>query len=377
VGKVILSLRGLVKTYGGSRVLRGIDLDVQDGEFLTLLGPSGSGKTTLLRMVAGFVIPDQGRIHLDEQDVSYMHPGQRQLGMVFQNYALFPHLTAAENIGYGLKVRGWSRERRDQRVEEMLALVGLRDHARRFPRQLSGGQQQRVALARALAFGPRLLLMDEPLGALDRELRVRMAGELRRLHRDVGTTFLYVTHDRDEAMSLSDRVAIIRSGRIEAVGSPSELFASPPTTFVASFFGGHNVAPARMIEFRSGGVAMMSCGSHAFEVAARCTAPASDSVALVVPKAAIGLTGTGPNHVRMEAKVVETRYLGDVIEFTCATAELGTLIGTLNARLLDAPIRLGERVQVYIDASQCLAIASASQDGLERGPERPASSRRP
>ncbi len=241
---VALRIRALRKSFGANEVLRGVDLDLGAGEFLTLLGPSGSGKTTLLRILAGFDTPDSGQILLRGRDISHLSPAERDLGMVFQQYALFPHLTVADNVAYGLKMRGWKPERRARRVAEMLELVGLPDKAKSRPQQLSGGQQQRVALARALAYEPQLLLMDEPLGALDRSLRLQMQEEIRRVHREVGTTIIFVTHDQEEALALSDRVAIMHEGELAGLAAPSQLYQNPPSTFVARFFSNANLVPA-------------------------------------------------------------------------------------------------------------------------------------
>ncbi len=235
-----LTLRGLVKRYGAVQAVAGIDLEIRRGEFLTLLGPSGSGKTTLLMMIAGFQDATEGDILLDGQPITGTPAEKRNFGMVFQGYALFPHMTVADNIGYSLSVRGRPKAEIAGRVAEMLELVQLTGKERRLPSELSGGQQQRVALARALAFSPPVLLLDEPLGALDRKLRVEVQEQLKDLHRRVGTTFIYVTHDQDEALSMSDRVVIMRDGRIEQVGSPEELYTRPRTEFAASFLGKSN-----------------------------------------------------------------------------------------------------------------------------------------
>ena len=231
----ILELRGVTKRYGKVDAVRGVDLSLHEGELMTLLGPSGSGKTTVLKMVAGFVDITTGGIWLRGQDISELAPSEREIGMVFQNYALFPHMTVSENVDYPLKLRKWSAETRKARVAQMLELVGLPDHQNRLPRELSGGQQQRVALARALSFNPSLLLMDEPLGALDRELREHMMVELRRIHQEVNVTALYVTHDREEALELADRVAVFNEGRIQQVGTPAELRENPKNDFVRAF----------------------------------------------------------------------------------------------------------------------------------------------
>ncbi|MFZ9198300.1 MAG: ABC transporter ATP-binding protein [Paracoccaceae bacterium] len=235
-----LTLRRLVKRYGALQAVAGVDLEIRRGEFLTLLGPSGSGKTTLLMMIAGFQDANEGDILLNGQPITGTPAEKRNFGMVFQGYALFPHMTVADNIGYSLSVRGRPKAEIASRVAEMLELVQLTGKERRLPSELSGGQQQRVALARALAFSPPVLLLDEPLGALDRKLRVEVQEQLKDLHRRVGTTFIYVTHDQDEALSMSDRVVIMRDGQIEQVGSPEELYTRPRTEFAASFLGKSN-----------------------------------------------------------------------------------------------------------------------------------------
>jgi putative spermidine/putrescine transport system ATP-binding protein len=236
-----VELRGVRKEFGAVVALHRIDLTITPGEFLTLLGPSGSGKTTLLRLVAGFERLTEGAIVLDGRNVARLSPAQRNIGVVFQHYALFPHLTVADNIGYGLKLRGVRGQARRETVERMLGLVRLSGYERRYPRELSGGQQQRVAVARALAFAPRLLLMDEPLGALDRALRGELEEELRRIHAEIGTTMVYVTHDQEEALAMSDRIAIMRDGRIVQTGTPEELYDQPVEEFVARFLGECNV----------------------------------------------------------------------------------------------------------------------------------------
>jgi spermidine/putrescine ABC transporter ATP-binding subunit len=232
-----VTLVDVTRRFGDIAAVEGLSLDVREGEFLTLLGPSGCGKTTTLRMIAGFVTPTSGRVRIDDEDVTGLAPGKRNVGMVFQDYALFPHLTVAENIGFGLRERRVPAAERARRVRELLALVRLPGLEDRYPAALSGGQQQRVALARALAYTPRVLLMDEPLGALDLKLREAMQAELHQLQRELGITTIYVTHDQDEAMSLSDRIVVMSDGRAEQVGAPDEIYQRPRTAFVASFVG--------------------------------------------------------------------------------------------------------------------------------------------
>jgi putative spermidine/putrescine transport system ATP-binding protein len=260
-----LKLRGLTKSYGPERVVDDVSLDVRPGEFLTLLGPSGSGKTTTLNLVAGFVRPDAGEISIDGATVSKLPPHRRDIGVVFQHYALFPHMTVAENVAFSLRERKVRRADALRRAGEALELVQLGALASRYPSQLSGGQQQRVAVARAVVFEPRLLLMDEPLGALDRKLRETLQVELRRLHRELGITFVYVTHDQDEAMGLSGRIAVFRRGRVEQLGTPDELYERPESRFVAEFLGESNVfcgtvRGSSAVETPSGLIAITSAG---------------------------------------------------------------------------------------------------------------------
>jgi spermidine/putrescine transport system ATP-binding protein len=235
-----VELQGVTKRFDDVTAVDTLDLDVRRGEFLSLLGPSGCGKTTTLRLIAGFERPDEGSIVIGGEDVARLPPYKRDVNTVFQSYALFPHLSVLDNVGYGLKQTGITRGARHARARELLELVHLGEAESRKPRQLSGGQQQRVALARALAKGPRVLLLDEPLGALDLKLRKEMQVFLKRLHREIELTFVYVTHDQEEALAMSDRVAVMNRGRIEQLASPREIYDSPATSFVADFIGETN-----------------------------------------------------------------------------------------------------------------------------------------
>jgi putative spermidine/putrescine transport system ATP-binding protein len=239
--KPALKLDGVRKSYGSVVAVDGVDLVVEEGDFFTLLGPSGSGKTTLLRLIAGFERPDSGRVELAGRDVTSLPPYMRDTNTVFQDYALFPHMSVADNIAYGLKVKRVSRLARQKRVERALAMVRLAGLGHRRPNQLSGGQRQRVALARAVVNEPEVLLLDEPLGALDLKLRQEMQIELKQIQKEVGITFVYVTHDQEEALTMSDRLAVMSNGRIEQIGSPVEVYERPATEFVAGFIGISNV----------------------------------------------------------------------------------------------------------------------------------------
>jgi spermidine/putrescine transport system ATP-binding protein len=254
----MVAVTDAVKKYDAVAALDGVTMTFRDGEFFGLLGPSGSGKTTLLRAIAGFVTLDRGQVLIDGQDVGGVPVHARNIGMVFQNYALFPHMSVAENVAFGLEVRGRPREDVAQSVKEALAMVRLGGLEQRKPKQLSGGQQQRVALARALVTRPKVLLLDEPLGALDKHLRQEMQVELRRIQRQVGITTIFVTHDQEEALTLSDRIAIFDSGRIIQEGAPMAVYERPVTKFAAGFLGEANFLPGRVTALEAGGVARIA-----------------------------------------------------------------------------------------------------------------------
>jgi spermidine/putrescine ABC transporter ATP-binding subunit len=256
-----LLLDNICKSYGDVQALNGINLKIQPGEFVTLLGPSGSGKTTALLLIAGFLEPTAGRIYMDGESVERKPPHRRNIGMVFQNYALFPHMSVEENIAFPLRMRGFPRRDVGEKVSALLDLVGLPDHGKRRVHQLSGGQQQRVALARALVYNPPLLLMDEPLGALDRKLREQLQLEIKHIQKASNTTVVYVTHDQEEALVMSDRMGIMSSGRLIQVGPPREIYEAPNTAFVADFLGESNLLEAHMEEGdREKGVACLQGG---------------------------------------------------------------------------------------------------------------------
>src|ERR1700710_1801882 len=232
-----LRIENLVKSFGGNTVVKSVNLAFNKGEFVSLLGPSGCGKTTILRMVAGFEKPTSGSILIEGQDISPLPPNQRKIGMVFQAYALFPNMNVEDNVAFGLKIAGMPPEQRRARVEEMLKLIGLAGFGKRFPFEMSGGQQQRVALARALAPKPRMLLLDEPLSALDAKIRISLRQEIRSIQRELGITTVFVTHDQEEALSISDRIVVMSAGHVEQFGTPFEIYNKPATKFVAGFVG--------------------------------------------------------------------------------------------------------------------------------------------
>jgi|1186.fasta_scaffold15283_2 putative spermidine/putrescine transport system ATP-binding protein len=277
---VTVRLEGLTRRYGSVLALDGLDLDIAGGELIALLGPSGCGKTTALRAIAGFERPDAGRVRLDGRDITDVPASKRDMGMVFQAYSLFPNLTVAENVAFGLKVRRRGKAEQKRRAAELLELVGLGDRGGRYPHQLSGGQQQRVALARALAVAPQVLLLDEPLSALDAQVRVQLRDEIRRLQLEVGITTVFVTHDQAEALSVADRVGVLRAGRLEQVAGPDELYERPATAFVAQFVGTMNRLPATLVD---GGVQLLGTRRPVAGAVPR----GAEVVALVRPEALV------------------------------------------------------------------------------------------
>ncbi|SDD48903.1 ABC transporter ATP-binding protein [Nocardioides lianchengensis] len=339
-----VSMSGLRRSYGDVHALDGLDLRLGPGELVALLGPSGCGKTTALRILAGLERQDAGTITVGGRDISGVPANKRDMGMVFQAYSLFPHLTVLDNVAFGLKLRGRSRKVRHARATAMLELVGLAQHRGRYANQLSGGQQQRVALARALAVEPAVLLLDEPLSALDAKVRVQLRDEIRRIQLDVGTTTLFVTHDQEEALAVADRVGVMNAGRLDQIATPAELYSAPATPFVGEFVGLSNRIPARV----SGGVA--------------------DVLGTPVPTLAGSAEGSGVALVRPEsvslvaddtgtATVLSVAFLGGLSRVTAALGD-GTLVvaqlGNAEAQALAA----GTRVRIVVDPIPVLVVAT-------------------
>ena len=331
-----LDISHLEKSFGANRVVKDFNLSVEKGEFISLLGPSGCGKTTVLRMVAGFEQPSSGAIRIGAADMVGKRPNQRNIGMVFQAYALFPNLTVAENVGFGLKIKGASRAEIDARVAEMLALIGLPDKGTSYPFQLSGGQQQRVALARALAPKPQVLLLDEPLSALDAKVRVSLRNQIRAIQRELGITTIFVTHDQEEALSISDRIVVMNAGIADQVGTPFEIYNRPTTRFVANFVGQLNVFRADA-EGRIGGVAV---GQGEF--AAR---PES-----------VQLGRAAGAEIVLPATVTEVHFLGSVIRLTADAAGTRIALDTFN-RIDAPPPAVGSAVELSLAARDLIPLA--------------------
>ncbi len=302
------------KRYGAVVAVNDVSLDIAPGEFVTLLGPSGSGKTTTLMMLAGFEIPTAGEIYVDDDPIAAVPPYRRNIGMVFQNYALFPHMTVGENIAFPLQMRRMSRAEIASKTGEVLELVGLPGYEGRYPRQLSGGQQQRVAVARALVFNPRVLLMDEPLGALDKQLRERLQLEIKALHEQLGVTIIYVTHDQEEALIMSDRIAVMNEGLIEQFGQPTDLYDEPATRFVADFIGESNFIDGTLTQHDGATACVDVSGLGELHAPARPGYAAGTVVALTVrpEKIVAAENGSAPGMNAVAGVVEDVVFVGEM-----------------------------------------------------------------
>lgn len=308
---IILKLQHIKKNFGETGVLKGIDLDIRRAEFITLLGSSGCGKTTTLRIIAGLEQPDEGSVLLDGEDITHLEPNKRNVNTVFQNYALFPHMSVADNIAYGLKIKKMPRTEIASRVQEMLKLVQLEEYGKRMPQQLSGGQRQRVAIARAVVNEPKVLLLDEPLGALDLKLRRQMQLELKRLQKSLGITFIYITHDQEEAINMSDRIAVMNEGVLEQMGTPNDIYYHPKTSYVANFVGNANI---------------LHCGSGTYAIR-------TENVLI-----------NGEKACTRDAKVLEKSFAGGQLRILFQLSDGQTL--TASRYGIDADLQVGSNVKI-------------------------------
>jgi putative spermidine/putrescine transport system ATP-binding protein len=352
-----LELNGIQKRFTGFTAVQDFNLKAEQGEFVSFLGPSGCGKTTTLRMIAGFEHPTAGSISIGGTDITNRPANRRNVGMVFQSYALFPNMTVADNIGFGLKVRKRPKDAIRKRVDELLKLINLPERGGRYPYQLSGGQQQRVALARALAIEPQVLLLDEPLSALDAKIRVALRKEIRSIQRQLGITTVYVTHDQEEALSLSDRVVVMSEGRIEQLGTPSEIYNFPATPFVASFVGTLNLLNARVVDPAGGGIEIEGQPVRASK-AVPAASGATVSVALRPESIELGENG-GANRVR--GPLQDISFLGSIVRMRMGVGTSATSISldTFNDPNLALP-PVGDQVIVSFPPEACLVLAQAA-----------------
>jgi putative spermidine/putrescine transport system ATP-binding protein len=342
-----LTLTGVRKEFNGVVAVEDFNLDVTEGEFVSFLGPSGCGKTTTLRMVAGFEPPTAGNIRLAGEDVTYAKANERNIGMVFQSYALFPNMTVADNIGFGLRIRKEDNTAREAKVAELLDLIHLPDKGKSYPNELSGGQQQRVALARALAISPQLLLLDEPLSALDAKIRDELRAEIRRIQRQLNITTIYVTHDQEEALALSDRIVVMSKGQMEQVGAPFEIYNNPSTGFVASFVGQLNRLPATVIDQAAG---RLRVGQGEVRTTSGVESAPGTEVSLMMRPEELTLDDEADNV--LEGTVESVTFLGSIVRVQVAV-DGGRLVADLfNERLLRLPVT-GDTTQISFPAHAC------------------------
>jgi putative spermidine/putrescine transport system ATP-binding protein len=347
-----LILSNINKIFGTSIAVENFNLEVERGEFVSFLGPSGCGKTTTLRMVAGFETPTHGQILVNGADITYRPPNQRNVGMVFQSYALFPNMTVVDNIGFGLKVAKKSKEEIQKRVEEMLNLIHMPAFAKRYPYQMSGGQQQRVALARALAIQPQVLLLDEPLSALDAKIRLELRTEIRAIQQKMGITTIYVTHDQEEALSLSDRVVVMSNGRIEQIGTPFQIYNFPQTPFVASFVGTLNLIHAVVKDPQN---CLFSIDGQPVYAEKPVTFPVGDKVKIAIRPEIISMDASDSQQNHITATVDTVTFLGSIVRIQVKTGENRLFFDTFNNPNL-VPPKIGDQLSLYFPRAAAMII---------------------
>jgi ABC-type spermidine/putrescine transport systems, ATPase components len=364
-----IELRDVCKSFGKTEVVKDLSLEVHKGEFLSFLGGSGCGKTTTLRMIAGFEEASSGSIFIDGRDMANVPPRKRRLGMVFQNYALFPNMDVAGNIAFGLKVAGVKGDAARSRIAEMLSLIGMEGYGHRYPRELSGGQQQRVALARAIAARPEALLLDEPLSALDAKIRQKLREDIRSIQKKLGMTMLYVTHDQEEALSISDRVAVMCAGRIEQLGSPSEIYDSPATPFVASFIGSLSVLPAQIIDPEAGlvlfdGRILRAGFLDAREWGDGAPIKEGDPCSLSLRPEAISLSPASAADNVIPAQVEAVKFLGSIVRLVVWSGGARLFVDSFNDPLRSLP-QAGDRVELCFPPAACRLRRAKSCEPLD------------
>jgi len=348
-----LTISNVSKQYGDVTVVDNFNLEIEKGEFVSFLGPSGCGKTTTLRMVAGFEIPTTGNILLDGKDITNVAPNQRNVGMIFQSYALFPNMTVAQNIAFGLKVRREPESLVKERVNEMVSLIHLEEHSHKYPFQLSGGQQQRVSLARALAIRPQVLLLDEPLSALDAKIRVSLRQEIRAIQRSLGITAIFVTHDQEEALSISDRIAVMNVGEMEQVGTPFEIYNFPQTSFVANFVGSLNTAEAEVVDPASGLLTMN--GVQLQTDKGTKNKKKGDKITFAIRPERFNFLSEGKKENVVEGKIENITFLGSVVRVQMDIGGAKFNMDTFNRPSLDLP-KIGDKRQVTCSNKAVLVL---------------------
>ena len=355
-----LTLSNISKQFGETYAVRDFNLDVEKGEFVSFLGPSGCGKTTTLRMVAGFETPTNGTITLDGEDLTYKSPNQRNMGMIFQSYALFPNMTVAQNIGFGLRVRKLGKAEIEERVKEMVSLVNLEKHVHKYPYQLSGGQQQRVSLARALAIRPNVLLLDEPLSALDAKIRVSLRAQIREIQKRLGITAIFVTHDQEEALSISDRIVVMYDGNVEQVGTPFEIYNFPMTPFVANFVGSLNTASAEVVDPSQG---ILDMAGVQFVSAAKMDGlQRGDKVRIAIRPERFSFASEVRKANVVDCRIENITFLGSVVRVHILIGNSQFTMDTFNYPSLELP-KIGAMEQVTCSREAVLVLEEERSNG--------------
>lgn len=353
-----LQFNNVSKAFGSTEAVKDFNLGIEKGELVSFLGPSGCGKTTTLRMVAGFEMPTSGHVVIDGEDITYMPPNKRDVGMVFQSYALFPNMTVAGNIGFGLKVMKKPPEEIEQRVKEMLELINMPEYGDRYPSQLSGGQQQRVALARALALRPEVLLLDEPLSALDAKIRVSLRSEIRSIQQKLGITAIYVTHDQEEALSLSDRVVVMNAGRMEQVGTPFEIYNFPQTAFVASFVGTLNAVEAEVIDPKAN---MLKVDDNQLQAAEGFEGKrAGERVMVAIRPERLSFASEQKKANVIDALIENITFLGSIVRVQVIMGRTRFYMDTFNNPYLELP-KIGEQTQITFSREAVLVLTGETE----------------
>lgn len=352
MGEPLLELQGIKKSFGNTEVLRGIDLSIEKGEFITFLGSSGCGKTTTLRIIAGLESPDQGHVLLNGQDVTNSAPNKRDVNTIFQNYALFPHMNVESNVGYGLRIKKLPKAKIKERVHSVLELVQLEGFGQRMPRELSGGQKQRVAIARALVNNPKLLLLDEPLGALDLKLRRQMQLELKKLQKKLGITFLYITHDQEEAINMSDRIVVMNNGVLEQTGTPDEVYNYPKTSYVAQFVGNANIIEGTVTGLTDGSAVIAAADGYVLGNNHKQLLKPGDPVTLAVRSENIKINEN--SDLSLPAVVTEKSFAGGMLRMVLRLNDGRELIASRHG--INYDVESGESVSLSWDANWAIPV---------------------
>lgn len=350
-----VKIKGIYKSYKDVKVLKNVDLEIEKGDFLTILGPSGAGKTTLLKMIAGFEEPDTGTVAVNGENILVKPVHKRNIGMLFQNYALFPHMTVKENIAYPLKIRKYSKADIKEKVEEMLSYIQMEEYGERYPRELSGGQQQRVALGRAIVFNPDVLLLDEPLGALDKQLRKQMQIEIKRIHEERGLTTISVTHDQEEALTMSTKVCIMKNGKIAQVDTPEEIYTYPKNRFVASFIGEANILKTEILKKEQDKRIIKLFGQKITVHQGSFFLPEGDDAVAVIRPEKIGIVNEDYDGIRIKGIAREIIYVGDILRIQMETKE-GILLQLKLFTLAERKLQKGQEITVGFSAGDIVLL---------------------